>query len=513
MGKRDAARDCESVGETRVSADEPAPVGDEARGALAISIGQAALMAAGGLLALLITQFFGKGAGTDAFFTAYGLYTIAVAFAQTLRLTALPRLMGDVTGEEESRLPAAVIGLSLVAALPLVVLAEPFGRLIANGDPTGLAAETLRLFWPALVLHLIAGVMVPMLILRRIFVPIGVAFASSSIVGVAGFVLLQPELGIKAVPVSLTLGAAMLAAALTLRLRDAGWRPRARLFLGARSIAGGAGTLVVSSASFLVTNLGYLICLAVANHEPLGSATNYAYSFFAAVFFVACTAIPSAMVRAPRLLDDASGPGVTETDVMRDFRPALVVLAFCFGFFAVVTAPVARLVAGDFFSADDAWLLVSIMLSLAPWVLASVAGVLVVLQSLNRGRAGALATIAATQMATLIPLAIAGRLAFGVVGIALAQSAAMCLATAAQLRLAFGARSFALARNLTSEVLRATLIAVFAFGPAGLALTLFSDLAGIVLAFGGAIAYAMTVKRLYAAEWRLIESLVSGRYR
>lgn len=482
----------------------------EARGALAISLGQASLMIAGGLLALLITQYFGKGAGSDAFFTAYGFYVIAVAFAQTLRLTALPRLSGDVNGEDESRLLAATISLALLAALPMLVFAGPLGELIADGDPTGVAARTLRLLWPALALHLAAGVLVPMLTLRSIYTPVGLALGLASLAGVVTFVLLQPELGIDAVATGLAVGAALLAASLATTLVGGGWRPSLRAFSDLRAIASDSWSLALSSSSFLIVNVGYLICLAVANHGESGLATTYAYAFFAAAFLVATTAIPGALVRVPRLLDAESGRGVTTDDVTADFRFALVLIAPAVGLAALLAAPAIDGLAGSFFDGGDAVRLVTSLLALTPWVLASVAGVLVVLELLNRGRARVLAVISATQAVALVPLAVAGRELAGILGIALAQSLAMSAATFAQLRVAFGDRGAELALKLARESIAAALVVTVSFGP-GIAVVQLVSGTPIVVVGMAAISfslYAAVASRTFNREWRTLLATV-----
>ena len=467
-------------------------------------------MIAGGVLALLITQYFGKGVGTDAFFTAYGFYVIAIAFAQTLRLTALPRLMGDVTGEQEGRLLAATTAMALLAAVPMLIFPEPLGELIAAGDPTGVAAETLRLLWPALACHLIAGVLVPMLTLRSIYTPVGVALMLASGVGIVSFVLLQPELGIKAIPTGLGLSAALLMVSLGLTLRGDGWKPQLGALTNLGRTARDCADLSIASASFLIVNVGYLVCLAVANHGQQGEATIYAYAFFAAAFLVSTTAIPSALVRAPGLLHESGGRGVTANDVVGDFRVALMLVIPAFGLVAMIAQPSVDLVAGEFFGADDATKLTYTLMALAPWVVASIAGVLVVIDLLNRGRAKTLAWIALSQAVLLVPLAIAGRELLGIAGIALAQALTMSAATAVQLRRAFGDARPSAARRLSALALEGLLIGLLAFGPAT-ALIALSDEPPIlipVLLIGSLAVYGAIVRHRFEREWRLLTGIV-----
>lgn len=467
-------------------------------------------MLAGGVLALLITQYFGKGAGSDAFFTAYGFYVIAVAFAQTLRLTALPRLAGDVTGEEEHRTLAATFALAVLAAVPMIVLARPIGALIADGDPTGVAAQTLRLLWPALALHLVAGVLVPMLTLRAVYTQVGLALALASAAGVVTFVLLQPELGIDAVATGLTSGAALLVVSLAATLAGTGWRPSAKPFRHPVDVIRDGWKLVPASASFLIVNVGYLICLAVANHLRNGSATIYAYAFFASAFLVATTAIPSAIVRAPGMLDRTGGRGVTVTDVVSDFKVTSLLVVPAFGIAALLAEPLIDLGTGGFFNADDASRLVTVLFCLAPWVMASIAGVLVVLELLNRGRVKTLAAIAVGQAVTLVPLAIVGGEVAGLAGIAAAQSLAMVAGTGAQIRFAYRETSARPAGELLRQTVRASAVGAIAFVPlAVLAALLDGGVALDAVACAAAVAlYAITVRRMFSREWDLLARVV-----
>lgn len=487
--------------------------GSEARGAFVIALGQTALMASGGVLALLITRYFGRGAGTDAFFTAYGLYVIAIAFAQTLRLTVLPQLMGDVSDEQESRLVSAAVGMALVAAVPMIVFADPFAGLIANGDPTGVAERTLRLLWPALACHLLAGVLIPMLTVRGIYAPVGAAYTFAGVTSVITLVMLQPELGLDAVSTGLALGAFLLAISLVLTLSKVsrGLKPRAmlRAFIDLRRLARDGCALIIASASFLVVNVGYLICLIVANHGSRGSATIYAYAFFAAAFLVASTAIPSAMVRAPRLLEGDGSRGISGYELVSEYRLMLLLLTPAYGLAALATTPAIEFVAGEFFG-DGAATLTATLFALAPWVLASSAGVIVVLHLLNRSGSVTLAYIAVGQIVLLAPAAVIGRLLGGIEGIAIAQSLTMVVATATQIRWALRPHHGSPMRELCRLTIEMALIGLVSFGPTTLFMAIASPatIAVIPLSLASFAAYGAIVHRRHPREWRALRSIV-----
>ena len=89
----------------------------------------------GGILGVLIARRFGKNEDTDAFFAAYGVYSVALTFGGTFRLTAVPRLVGDDDGRRSARMLSAVSLMALALAIPMVLLADPFSALIVE-DPT-----------------------------------------------------------------------------------------------------------------------------------------------------------------------------------------------------------------------------------------------------------------------------------------------------------------------------------------------------------------------------------------
>jgi peptidoglycan biosynthesis protein MviN/MurJ (putative lipid II flippase) len=479
----------------------PAASGDvEVRNAAVLSFGHAAVMVLGGVLALLIAHFFGKSARTDAFFAAYGVYAIALVFGQTFRLTALPTLVSDRDGSATDRLLAAVCLMSLTAAVPMVLLAGPVGDLLVEHDPSNTTAESLRALWPALAGQLVIGLLAAVLLVRNHFTVIGLGYVMTGVLSIAGFLALEGALGIQAVSVALGVSACSLAILFLATLWRAGWRPRLDRYVRLGSVVADSWRLLAASTSFVATNLGYVVCLAVASREGTGQATLYAYAYFSAALLVASTAVSAAMVRAPKLLS-AEGPGrFTTANSVSTYRFTLVLVIPALAFAALAGQPVIDFVLGESFDGEDARRLIVALLCLSGWILGSAAGVLAVVELLRRERVLSLALIAGAQLALLPVLAIAGREIAGIAGVAVAQSAAMVLATAAQLRLAFGRRWL----DATGSMLRSTAASVLgvaaAFAPSFVAVEVLGRSAAVLLAaLALAVALTLAVSRW---QWR-----------
>ena len=471
-------------------------------------------MVLGGVLALLIAQFFGRSARTDAFFAAYGVYTVALVLAQTFRLTALPRLMDDRDGRVADSLLGAIALLALLAAVPMVLLAEPFGKLLVESDPGDVAAESLRALWPALAGQLVVGLLAAFLIVRGRFVVIAVGYLTGGLVSVAMLAVFQEGVGIQAVSLALGISVLVLAALFVVSLVSAGWRPQLRAVVDLRGASRQAGNLVLASASFLAANLGFVICVAVASRDGAGEATIYAYAYFTAALLVATTAVSSAMVRTPKLLAGAERADATIVEATTTYRFTLVLVGPALGLIAVAGAPIADFLLGDAFDGASADRLVVTLLCLTGWVLGSAAGIFAIVDLLARNKQRELALVAAGQLVLLVPLAIAGRAAAGVAGVAVAQSIVMVGATLCQLWLAFGDRARGALGSMLATTLRAAAVMALAFAP-GIAIALVGDSTGAtVAAVAISLPLAFVATRLaWPAELRTVLSLLPGRFR
>lgn len=265
-------------------------------------------MLLGGVLAVLVAQIFGKNAKTDAFFAAYSVYAVGLTFAQTFRLTAVSRLVRSSHHETTTRLLGAVVMISLVIAVPMVLLAAPLGRLLVTTDPGGVASTTLRIMWIALLGQLLAAMLATALAVRGSFVAIAVGTLPSGIVSIGTFLLVRSDAGVVGAAIGLAAAAVWLTLVFGATLLKRGWRPVMLTTSAVREMGSEATGLAFASATFIGTNLAYVICVAVAARVGRGETTLFAYAYVLASMLLGVTANVTAMVRSPRCSPAATGP-------------------------------------------------------------------------------------------------------------------------------------------------------------------------------------------------------------
>src|SRR3954453_17149264 len=114
---------------------EPAPRTKvaTARAGFAMAIATFAMAGASGIQALLYLTKFGVDGRTDGFFVAFALYTTFGVFGQSIRLTAVPLLVGRVPHLS----PREFAGALMLVAAPVIVLtcaaAAPLAQVLAPG--------------------------------------------------------------------------------------------------------------------------------------------------------------------------------------------------------------------------------------------------------------------------------------------------------------------------------------------------------------------------------------------
>ena len=259
-------------------------------------------MLLGGVLALLVAHIFGKNADTDAFFVAYGVYAVGLTFAQTFRLTAVSRLVSSTGSETTTLLLGAVVVISICIGIPMVLLANPLGHLLVTTDPGGVAPTALRILWIALLGQLLAAMLATALAVRGAFSAIGLGTLPSGIVSIGTFLLVRSNTGVTGAAIGLAAAAFWLTMVFGVTLLKTGWRLSPPTVSPARRMGAEAAHLTFASATFIGTNLAYVVCVAVAARVGRGEATLFAYAYVLASMLVGVTANVTAMVRSPALL-------------------------------------------------------------------------------------------------------------------------------------------------------------------------------------------------------------------
>jgi peptidoglycan biosynthesis protein MviN/MurJ (putative lipid II flippase) len=273
---------------------------DVARNAAVTSISQGISMLAGGVLAVLVAVLIGNDARTDGFFAAYGVYAVAVLFAQSTRMSIVARIV-EPGGFD--RFFGAALLIFTVCGVAFVGFGGPLTDLL-TGDLSPVAADTARtallVLWPAIGGQLFGALAAALLATHDDFTTPALAFGGGGIVSIAAFLLLEPGMGIDAVSVAILIGSTLTGVVLLVRVLRTGWRPDMRPLLRVADNARAAGVMVLSSLAFLIAQLGYLVSIAVAAHLGPGTVTVYSYSYAAMALVIALLAsVPSIVLAAP----------------------------------------------------------------------------------------------------------------------------------------------------------------------------------------------------------------------
>ena len=190
------------------------------------ALGGVAVLLGAALMGILIARRFGASASTDGFFVANALYGVFLILAQSLRMTAVPRLIDGDTG---ARFHMELRGIALVFAGSGALFAAVgvgLAPLVASGDALGAFQIALVVLWPAVGLHLFAGLGAAMLATWDEYRVAALAFAAGAVANVAGFLALTPPLGVHGIPGALVVGAAVSAGLIALALRRKGRHER-----------------------------------------------------------------------------------------------------------------------------------------------------------------------------------------------------------------------------------------------------------------------------------------------
>jgi len=474
-----------------------------------VIVGQAALMGFGAILALVIAQTFGKTSRTDAFFAAYGLYTVGLVFSGTFRLTAVSPLVRATGPEVATRLLGAVVLLSLAGALPMVLLASPVGQLLAASDPTGVAATSLRILWIALAGQLIGAMLATILTVRGSFTALGLITLMTGLVTCVVFLATRDALGIDAAAVGLAAGGVWIALASLVALHRSGWRPARPDRALLRSTLGETRRLGYASVTFVGINLAYVVSLALVARLGAGEATLYSYAYVLAGILVALTANVSAMVRSPSLVASAARTTETAATGAWSLRMTVVVGGPALGIALLVGPPLIGVALGSGFSDHDVTEILVALVCFVGWTIASASGIFAIVELLARDELRRLALLAIGQVVAVAALGVlAGEIA-GMPGVAVALSVVALAVTVTQLHWAFGETLGAAAARVGADLGREAVVLVLSFGPAALVLwALDASAAGYVAA--GLLAVLLVVP-ISVRAWPVeVGSLLGG---
>ncbi len=402
-------------------------------GALAVQTGLSAVVG------VIVARHFGRTAETDGFFASYGVFATLVLAATAARVTTLPSL---ARARDERRLGGALASYALAAAVvivPLVVIAAgaagPIAALLTGfGPDPARDAASATLPWMVLAAagQLFAGLGASALAALDDYRIAAAGFVAGSVGGLLLILLLIDGHGIEAVSWGMALNGVVSCAVPGVALA---WRARADRMprsavrpadgsLGRRLRELGAGV------SFpLALQAIYLICLPLAAHEGVGSVTSLSYAYLIGSAVVAVTASSLGLVTSVPLTRAGVDPAGIARHVVSSSWIAVLTIGAVAGVFADAGGLIATHVLGSGYERHVGSQLGTLVVVLAPWMVASV-GVSVVFPVLFVVDRGArLPVLAAATVVAHLAIAFAGRALFGLDGlaVALAVTTGLCL--------------------------------------------------------------------------------------
>jgi len=458
-----------------VSKATASPRSNVARSALQTALSLATATALAAVVGIVIARKFGRGADTDGFFAAYGLFIVLVLAATAFRAVALPAL---ARAHGERRLAAETVTWAIAMAaiaLPALLLSTLAAHTVAGWltgslpqEAADTAADVLPWMIPAAVAQLYAALAASALAATDDYGTAAAGFAAGSIAGLVLILLRVEPDGIIALAWGMALNGAVALAvpllALALRGRPRGLAP------GVREIGARFGEFARGVTLPLVLQMLYVVCVRFAADIGVGAVTSFSYAYLIASSLVAVTASSLALVSSVPLTRLGLGEGRAARHVVSTSWLALAVVAGAAGVFALAGEHVARSVLGSAYSGETGAELGLLVVYLGPWMVASV-GVSTTFPLLYvADRARGLPLLSLGALVVAVPLVWAGERLFGLEGIAVALAAVTACVLAGLLLLVSGGALVRVARGLGSASLWSGGLAAVSFALVALVL-------------------------------------------
>ena len=432
------------------------------------------------VVGLIIAREFGRGAETDGFFAAYGIFVVLVLVATAMRPVVLPPL---ARARAEGRLRAEAVGWATAVA----VLAAPALALgiLAAGWVAGLltgslpdvarqtAADALPWMMVAAVAHLYAALAASVLATFDDYGTAAVGYALGSAAGLA-FILWRVDAdGIEAVAWGMALNGsiALLVPALGIVAKTGA---RNKVLLG----SGGAGALRSQLVELwrgvtlpLALQALYVVCVRVAAEQGEGAISSFSYAYLIGSALVAVTGSSLALVSSVPLTRLGLGErGRAAQHVVNTSWLALVVAAGAAGVFALAGEDVARGLLGDAYGGDVGAELGRLVVYLTPWIVVSI-GISTTFPLLFvAGRARGLPWLSLAALLVHVPIAWSLQRWLGLAGIAAALAVTTTLILAGLLLRLSGGTLARVARGLGTATVWSGGLAALSFAVLALVL-------------------------------------------
>jgi peptidoglycan biosynthesis protein MviN/MurJ (putative lipid II flippase) len=479
-----------------------------ARAGKAMALATFAMAAASGLQALLYLRSYGINARTDGFFAAFAVYAAFGIFAQSLRVTSAPLLIGDrpMIGWVQF-----VRALGLLA-VPLILVTGPGSGLAAHLLAPGLhpaarhiTADALPVLGAAMALQLWAAGGATLLAIADRFAAIATAYGLGAIAGLAGYLALRPDTGRQTLSWSMLVMAVVTFAAMLPALRSSlPVLPRQTEVASRRSLLATTGTLLGRTAVYLAFNGLYLITVAVAGHYRAGDATIVSYAYLFSSYLVAGTGFALGMARVADMSRDAEAGrrDLIDATVPGGFRYSMLISAAAIAGLVTAGAPLVGALLPKSLSPHEVVLLQRFALLACPWLIAAQLANLLLPALFALGRSHFVHVAAPLLVVAHLGFTFLGALLLGVYGVVGAMFVAPLLFAAAMLRTEDAAVRRRVLAPVSADLIRFGGLALVAFGGAYLLMLPVSS--GVIRSAGtgviGATAYLVGLRMCAAAE-------------
>jgi hypothetical protein len=462
---------------------------------------------------VVIAREFGRGKETDGLLAAYGVVIVIVVAAQAIRVAVLPNLARAASAGRLAGELAGYAAALLAVAVPLVVAAEVWadplgGLLVGHQSPVAqeTAADALKWMVPAGAVQLFAGLAASGLAALDDYGTAALGYAAGSAAGLALIIARVEPDGIVAVGWGTLLNGvvALLVPAvwLTVRALRTGM-PRGAVRPRGRPLRTRFGEFGVGAAIPLAQQLLYLVSLPFAARVGTGAATSFVYAYLAAAALVTVTAGSLGLVTAVPLTRGEFAVSAVVRHVVSTAWLALAVVAAAAGAFAVAGGVVVEAILGASYGGDVGTDLGRLVVSLSPWIIASIGVGVTFPLAFVAGRTSRLPWIAAGALLLQIPLAWIGARVLDLDGLALALGCSTLLILVGLLS-ELGALADT-ARGLAAAAVFVGVVAVGSFAPPALVLgALAAASLGLVLYV---TVFAVLRPRPLVRSWRYLRAL------
>ena len=433
---------------------------------------------------VVIAREFGRGAQTDGFFAAYGVFLVLVLAASAIRVAVLPALararadgvFGSVLGGY-----ALAVGLVSLVALAVGVGANEWtAEALTGGLPEearGTAADALVFLVPAAVAHLFAALAASGLAAFDSYGTAAAGYALGSVLGLALIVWRVDEDGIVACAWgTLANGAVALAIPLAALFVRADWGRRTAFAVRSR-----LAELARAAALPIALQALFVVCLRFASDLGTGAVTTFTYAYFVAAALVAVTASSLGMVSSVPLTRASLSDERASRHVVSTSLVSFAAVATAAGVFALVGDRIVRAALGSAYEGEAGGEIGRLVGLLGPWMAASIGVTITFPMLFVAGRERRLPLLAVAVLALHVVVAWAAVDAFDLDGAALALTISTLAVLVALLAL-LSARVLAVSgRGLALGAVAVGALALLAFG---LPAVLLPDAAAAVLGVG-----------------------------